>query len=177
VVGMAAGACLLLAWPAIGHAEPEVCNGKDDDGDGMTDEGAPCPTEHACRFGACVPACARRDFPCPPGQRCDDGYCVPNCAGITCDGGVCDPKNGTCRRACELDDAGCAPDQPPEGLDASVGDGAADGAGSDGGLAPRGGGGCGCRVGDDGLGAGFTLLAFATLGRLSRRNRARRRHP
>jgi hypothetical protein len=67
---------------AAGMGGPEVCNGLDDDCDGMVDDGAAatlCPavarTTVACRQGACVYTCHDRYFDADgnPGNGCERG--------------------------------------------------------------------------------------------------------
>ncbi|MEZ4315520.1 MAG: MopE-related protein [Polyangiaceae bacterium] len=76
--------------------QPELCNGKDDDCDGVADNMAECPGESICVEGVCVNKCASGEFPCPPGYTCVDGYCFPDtCEGVECPAGqVCEA--GTC---------------------------------------------------------------------------------
>jgi hypothetical protein len=99
----------------------EICDGKDNDCDGVVDNDArcalgfvcvggecvqtcevsgefyrPCPADRVCKQGACVvKPCAL--VPCAAGQVCrpSDGVCVDPCAGMVClPGAEC--KNGTC---------------------------------------------------------------------------------
>jgi hypothetical protein len=98
---------------------PEVCNGKDDDCNGVVDDGNLCPTGSTCTNGVCLPAtCNGENVQCPEGYTCNltthacdaklcpatacpagaicrSGACVDPCAGVTCgpgascSGGVC----------------------------------------------------------------------------------------
>ena len=70
-----------LGCPTEAFASAEACNGKDDDCDGLTDEGCgaqpgePCTDDEACEGGWCVEAAA--------------GYfCTPACAGGGCPDGT-----------------------------------------------------------------------------------------
>jgi hypothetical protein len=83
-------------------APSETCNGLDDNCDGQTDEGNPCPEEYVCQQGTCVKSCAGSEFPCPVGLVCNaKGYCVdPACENVTCPSGqVC--TNGVCKAPCD----------------------------------------------------------------------------
>ncbi len=94
----------------IGPGE-EVCNGLDDDCDGVADDLAACPVDgQVCHEGACVEACAGGEFPCPTGYVCETlsdvtppgDYCVSNpCNGVTCEAGsYCDSTTGECVDLC-----------------------------------------------------------------------------
>ena len=62
--------------------QPEICNGIDDNCDGMPDVNAPCPNPTSCVEGACRVQCAGGEFPCPTGFKCQTtasgDYCVPS---------------------------------------------------------------------------------------------------
>ncbi|MEP7120058.1 MAG: hypothetical protein ABJE95_04070 [Byssovorax sp.] len=82
-------------------ATTETCNGLDDNCDGVTDEGAICPTDFVCDKGTCVKACTTGEFACPSNQVCNaEGYCVdPACKDKVCDSGtVC--VAGVCQSPC-----------------------------------------------------------------------------
>lgn len=82
--------------------QPEICNGKDDDCDGMSDYMAMCPSGFGCREGSCGLLCRAGEFPCPPGYDCVDNYCVPNrCKNVTCASDQkCDNATGSCVDLC-----------------------------------------------------------------------------
>ncbi len=90
----------------VGGRQPteEVCNGLDDDCDGVTDNGAVCPPNSYCYDGACRPVCDPGDeFGCPINSDCVEVFidilqdyaniCLPSmgdCGGETCpEGWVC----------------------------------------------------------------------------------------
>jgi hypothetical protein len=95
-VGAEPGQCVQLE-----AAGAELCDGLDNDCDGMIDNDRPCGSEGACVNGACVQACGGVEFPCPAGQVCDDGECVdPACSDVACPPGqLC--QQGVCRAPCE----------------------------------------------------------------------------
>jgi hypothetical protein len=87
-------------------ARTEVCNGLDDDCDGVIDNPeAPnlCPTDGVCSQGVCVYPCTNSEFPCSPPTVCDatDQLCKEkSCIGVTCDSGqVC--HGGLCVGGCD----------------------------------------------------------------------------
>ena len=109
---------------------PEKCDGKDNDCDGMVDEGNPCPSGQTCSAGqcktsgcpggtvacrgACVnlqsdPAnCGKCGVACKPGDVCTAGQCRVGCpAGTTACSGACvnlssDSNNcGSCGTKCK----------------------------------------------------------------------------
>jgi hypothetical protein len=91
---------------------PEVCNGLDDDCDGMTDDDAPCPADSVCVGGRCLSPCAAGEFPCPFGFVCsevpgcgvpgDCRFCTPDpCLDVECPAGQqCDSTIGMCVDRC-----------------------------------------------------------------------------
>ena len=82
--------------------QPEICNGKDDDCDGVGDNMAMCPSGSGCREGACDPLCRPGEFPCSPGYDCVQSYCVPNrCKSVRCNADKkCDNGTGSCVDLC-----------------------------------------------------------------------------
>ncbi len=94
-----------------GPAE-EVCNGKDDNCNGIIDDGAVCPPNSYCYDGACRPVCDPGDeFSCMPQTDCVNVFieeesvyiCLPtggDCGGETCpEGWIC--VNDECVDPCE----------------------------------------------------------------------------
>ena len=119
----------------------EVCNGLDDDCDGVVDEGDLCGVDQICGCGACADPC--ENFECPNEAQCIHGHCIEDhCP----DGLVCDEGN-------------CVPGDDGQGGEGEGGLPRFD-AGPDGGTGATGGGDCGCRdVGDPGdPGLGWSLL-------------------
>jgi MYXO-CTERM domain-containing protein len=83
-------------------ASAEVCDGLDNDCNGMVDDNAPCPNNQVCDRGTCVPPCSNTEFPCAPGDTCNDAkLCVEKaCENVTCDvGKTC--KGGVCAGPCD----------------------------------------------------------------------------
>jgi MYXO-CTERM domain-containing protein len=83
--------------------EMEICDGKDNDCDGIPDQAAMCPSGFGCREGACTLLCMPTEFPCPTGYDCDmNGFCVPNrCRNVRCEVEMrCDNNTGSCVDLC-----------------------------------------------------------------------------
>ena len=80
----------------------EICDGKDNDCDGMADQNAMCPSKFSCREGACTLVCQGGEFQCPAGYKCQETFCVPErCAQVTCGTGQhCDEDTGLCVDLC-----------------------------------------------------------------------------
>ncbi len=107
--------CRAGAWACKGDqlvcegevtSQVEVCNGIDDDCDGMIDVGATCPAQYLCYQGHCDPFCVPGEFPCPGGftskqvnGQClcvPDRSCNPPCPAPL----FCDPSTGVCVDPC-----------------------------------------------------------------------------
>jgi MYXO-CTERM domain-containing protein len=80
----------------------EICDGKDNNCDGMVDTSAQCPSGFGCRDGQCIRQCMGGEMPCPPGYKCENQFCVPQrCQGVVCPSGQkCDESNGLCVDLC-----------------------------------------------------------------------------
>lgn len=86
----------------IVNPSAEVCDGLDNDCDGVIDQGAACPGEQICDKGKCVGKCGTGEFMCAPGLVCDtDFYCKdPSCMGVDCPvGQIC--YGGKCQGGCD----------------------------------------------------------------------------
>ncbi|MBN2196061.1 MAG: DUF4114 domain-containing protein [Polyangiaceae bacterium] len=57
---------------------PEICDGLDNDCDGVSDQAAECPGENLCVEGRCAEPCGGGEFPCPGSFACIGGYCLPD---------------------------------------------------------------------------------------------------
>ncbi len=92
--------CIAGALQCVGGVLPgtEVCNGLDDDCNGVIDDGELC-AGGVCRAGRCSVECIPTEFGfrCPPGDTCVDGYCVED----VCFGVVCPPSDDGTRNVCE----------------------------------------------------------------------------
>jgi len=80
----------------------ELCDGKDNDCDGVADDMAECPVNFSCIQGECVPKCSEDEFPCPADRVCNkDNYCIRSrCAGVTCPAGQYCNETGSCVDRC-----------------------------------------------------------------------------
>ncbi len=83
-----------------GPAPVEVCDGEDDDCDERIDNGAQCPGSFSCVHGECTESCFHGE--CPLGQRCLEDICVSDpCRVARCaPGTVCDSGTGECGDPC-----------------------------------------------------------------------------
>jgi MYXO-CTERM domain-containing protein len=112
--------CLAGKFICVGGTGPqtEICDGKDNNCDGKTDENAECPGTSVCIEGSCVVPCAGQEFACPGGTKCVNGYCISDkcssvkckptercvngacvekCSGVTCQAyEKCEPTTGLC---------------------------------------------------------------------------------
>ncbi len=117
--------------------QPEICDGKDTDCDGVADNMAVCPGESVCIEAQCAAPCANGEFPCPPGLACKAGYCVK----LSCDEVMCQPgqvcEDGVCKDPSGSGGAGGA------GGGSGGGTGGGGGSGGEGGSGPGAGGGVG----------------------------------
>ncbi|EYF00735.1 vWA domain-containing protein [Chondromyces apiculatus] len=90
--------CINAGPVCVGAVGPqaELCNGQDDDCDGLADNEAPCPGASQCVSGQCAIPCDAGEFACPPGLLCKEGFCLKaTCDDITCPSGqVC--EEGVC---------------------------------------------------------------------------------
>jgi hypothetical protein len=168
--------------------QEELCDGLDNDCDGVADDLAVCPNGSQCVEGFCASPCGGGEFPCPGGQICVNGFCLEDsCEGVSCgqgfvcDQGLCVPDGSGGGGPGGAGGAGGGGDGGAgEGASAgsSSGGGAQGGAGRSGdtwGLA-TGGGGLFCAMGARGRpGVALTLGALALA--LAARRRARRGGP
>jgi MYXO-CTERM domain-containing protein len=85
---------------------PEVCDGKDNDCDGVLDNDAQCAPGYVCIGGECVQTCyesGENPRLCPADRHCADGVClVKACARQPCPAGYVCQADGTCIDPCSL---------------------------------------------------------------------------
>ena len=85
-------------WVCVGGVGPsaEICDGKDNNCDGLIDNEADCGPTLICVNGQCVPRCRGNEQPCASNQYCQDGACLlMACKVNPCpDGQLCDNRGG-----------------------------------------------------------------------------------
>jgi hypothetical protein len=184
--------CAAGKFVCVGAVKPsgEVCDGIDNNCDGVIDGPSTCGAGQVCVTGVCVSPCMAGEFACPTGYACVNGYCMPpSCMNVTCptgetcvdgkcsagggdgglDGGGGGGDGGNGDATADASDGGST--------DGSLADGSTADAGDDGGsgaAAAADSGGCGCEVaGKETAPASAGLLgvalAIAGLGRRARR--------
>lgn len=183
--------CINSKPVCVGFIGPkqEICNGLDEDCDGIGDNMAACPGESKCVEAQCAIPCQSGEFPCPPGTYCSpDNYCLKaTCDNVTCNPGqVCvdglcvqDPNTGSSSSGGNSSSGGTAGAggmSSTGGMGGISGNGGA-GMGGEGGTddgvygQPTGGGGCTCNVAGDDRRDGQFLAAIIGLACLSRARR------
>ncbi|MCB9661524.1 MAG: hypothetical protein H6726_28015 [Sandaracinaceae bacterium] len=95
--------CIAGMLECIGAQGPrmEVCNGLDEDCDGMNDNEAVCPPDTLCAEGGCRSRCLA-EFGCAPGLECvelpEGGYCIPTACSVCTQAEAC--VNNVCVDRC-----------------------------------------------------------------------------
>ncbi len=106
--------CVAGGFACVGYVgpKPEICDGLDNNCDGVIDDNAQCGSGTICLSGQCVFQCLQSEFPCPQGFVCKDlpncgqtscKFCVTDpCNGVSCPSGMqCDQDDGLCHDVCE----------------------------------------------------------------------------
>jgi len=77
----------------------DICDGVDNDCNGLVDDNATCPVGQICSKGGCSAPCGSEVL-CPVGQQCQMGRCIDDaCVGKTCAANqVC--RGGSCVSPC-----------------------------------------------------------------------------
>jgi Notch-like protein len=99
--------CIAGAMQCVGGTGggTEVCNGIDDDCDGLIDNGDLC-AGGVCDHGHCAAPCVPGESPCPSGKKCDaNSFCVDDpCYGVSCpndaSGNLQVCRDGGCQLLC-----------------------------------------------------------------------------
>jgi hypothetical protein len=131
--------CQESVGPAV-----EVCDGKDNDCDGVVDTGTSCPPSYQCQLGACQPICGPAASGCAADRICADPTGKKPCTGSDRQGCVCLPspclRDGNCPATPDKDGPYSAPERPDASAPCA----------EDGGSCPPGGSftadGCSCQL-------------------------------
>jgi MYXO-CTERM domain-containing protein len=147
-------------FQCVGAVKPgiEVCNGVDDNCDGITDSPPPCPVGSACIQGVCATPCGPGEFGCPGGEQCLNGYCLPT----SCDKIVC-PEGLTCFNGICLADGGMSSSSSSSGTTTTTSGGGAGGSMTGAGGSGGGSGG-GSTTGAGGSSSSGNVFGLATGG-------------
>ncbi len=184
--------CINSKPVCVGFIGPqqEICNGLDEDCDGIGDNMAVCPGVSKCVEAQCAIPCESGEFPCPPGTYCSpDNYCLKaTCDNVTCNpgqvcvDGICikDPMTGSSSSSGNggagggtAGAGGMASTSSGMGGVAGNGGSAGEGGSPDDGVygLPTGAGGCHCNIAGDERRDGQFLAAIIALACLSRARR------